>query len=135
MRHEQGSSGDAQGRLGVGCETPNPNCPPAAELGPDFDFGNAPMLAAIAGRDMIGLGQKSAIGWALDPDTQGAVMWQYRAGQRACEEITLNAETAETAEKNPRNSRRASRALRQNVVFFHRLQSRTPRTRTMKERR
>lgn len=65
----------------VGCNTPNPNCPPAADLGPDFDFGNAPMLATLAGRDMIVLGQKSGIGWALDPDKQGAVMWQYRAGK------------------------------------------------------
>ncbi len=65
----------------VGCDVPNPNCPPAAELGPDFDFGNAPMLAASSGRDMIVIGQKSGIGWGLDPDKAGAVMWQYRAGK------------------------------------------------------
>ena len=44
------------------------------------------------------------------------------SGFRACEEITLNAETAETAQKNPRNSRRALRALCQNVVFSQALQ-------------
>ena len=29
----------------------------------------------------IVIGQKSGVGWALDPDKQGAVVWQYRAGQ------------------------------------------------------
>ena len=57
----------------------NPNCP---EVGPDFDFGNSPMLAqAPNGKDVIVIGQKSGVGWALDPDEQGAVIWQYRAGQ------------------------------------------------------
>jgi polyvinyl alcohol dehydrogenase (cytochrome) len=56
------------------------NCP--AALGPDFDFGNAPILAATpAGRDLIVIGQKSGIGWALDPDRKGEVVWQYRAGR------------------------------------------------------
>jgi polyvinyl alcohol dehydrogenase (cytochrome) len=27
------------------------------------------------------VGQKSGIGWALDPDNRGAVVWQYRAGR------------------------------------------------------
>jgi polyvinyl alcohol dehydrogenase (cytochrome) len=57
------------------------NCPPSANLGPDFDFGNPPMLVTIGGRDLIVIGQKSGVGWALDPDKQGAVVWQYRAGQ------------------------------------------------------
>lgn len=65
----------------VGCESPSPNCPLPSELGPDFDFGNAPMLATVNGRDMIVVGQKSGIGWGLDPDKSGAVMWQYRAGK------------------------------------------------------
>ena len=56
------------------------NCPQA--LGPDFDFGNAPILAATpSGRDLIVIGQKSGIGWALDPDKKGEVVWQYRAGR------------------------------------------------------
>jgi polyvinyl alcohol dehydrogenase (cytochrome) len=33
-----------------------------------------------SGRDTIVIGQKSGVGWALDPDAQGAVLWQYRAG-------------------------------------------------------
>jgi polyvinyl alcohol dehydrogenase (cytochrome) len=65
----------------VGCNAPNAaNCP--AEVGPDFDFGNAPILARLSnGRDAIVAGQKSGVGWALDPDKHGAVLWQYRAGK------------------------------------------------------
>ena len=67
----------------VGCNAPNgANCPAAAELGPDFDFGNAPILARTPdGRDVIVAGQKSGVGWAFDPDKRGAVLWQYRAGK------------------------------------------------------
>jgi polyvinyl alcohol dehydrogenase (cytochrome) len=58
------------------------NCPPPGELGPDFDFGNAPILVTRPdGKDLIVAGQKSGIGWAFDPDKQGAVLWQYRAGK------------------------------------------------------
>jgi polyvinyl alcohol dehydrogenase (cytochrome) len=64
----------------VGCgANPGPNCPEAA--GPDFDFGNSPMLTTVAGKDLIVIGQKSGIGWALDPDRQGAVVWEYRAAR------------------------------------------------------
>jgi polyvinyl alcohol dehydrogenase (cytochrome) len=57
-----------------------PNCP--AELGPDFDFGNPPILARLPnGREALVVGQKSGVGWAFDPDKQGAVLWQYQAGQ------------------------------------------------------
>ena len=63
----------------VGCNQPNaPNC--SDDLGPDFDFGNSPMLARVGGRDLIVIGQKSGVGWALDPDKRGEVIWQYRAG-------------------------------------------------------
>jgi polyvinyl alcohol dehydrogenase (cytochrome) len=67
----------------VGCNQPNPaNCPVGDDVGPDFDFGNAPMIVTTAaGRDLIVIGQKSGVGWALDPDKKGAVVWQYRAGQ------------------------------------------------------
>jgi polyvinyl alcohol dehydrogenase (cytochrome) len=61
---------------------PGPNCPPREELGPDFDFGNSPMLVTLpGGRDLIVIGQKSGVGWALDPDKRGAIVWQYRAGR------------------------------------------------------
>lgn len=57
-----------------------PNCPQTN--GPDFDFGNPPILARLPnGRDAIVVGQKSGIGWAFDPDKQGEVIWQYRAGR------------------------------------------------------
>lgn len=64
----------------TGCgANPGPNCPD--DLGPDFDFGNAPMLTTVGGKDLIVIGQKSGVGWALDPDRQGALVWQYRAGK------------------------------------------------------
>jgi polyvinyl alcohol dehydrogenase (cytochrome) len=58
----------------------NPNC--AEVVGPDFDFGNAPILTTTrAGRDLIVIGQKSGVGFAMDPDREGQIVWQYRAGQ------------------------------------------------------
>jgi polyvinyl alcohol dehydrogenase (cytochrome) len=64
----------------TGCgANPGPNCPEG--LDPDFDFGNAPMLTTVNGKDLIVIGQKSGIGWALDPDRQGAVVWEYRAAK------------------------------------------------------
>lgn len=64
----------------VGCwRGDNPNCP--EDPGPDYDFGTSPILAATpAGRDLIVVGQKSGIGYALDPDKSGEIVWQYRAG-------------------------------------------------------
>ena len=62
------------------CRAGNPNCPEAN--GPDFDFGSPPMLARTsAGRDLIVIGQKSGVGFALDPEKMGAVVWEYRAGR------------------------------------------------------
>ncbi|HXD73748.1 MAG TPA: PQQ-binding-like beta-propeller repeat protein, partial [Vicinamibacterales bacterium] len=65
----------------TGCgRSANPNCPETN--GPDVDFGSPPILATTAaGRDLIVIGQKSGVGWAFDPDRQGAVVWQYRAGE------------------------------------------------------
>ncbi|MBI3401265.1 MAG: PQQ-binding-like beta-propeller repeat protein [Acidobacteria bacterium] len=69
----------------VGCNNPNgANCPSASEvgLGPDFDFGSAPILTTLPnGKDVIVDGQKSGVGWAFDPDNRGAVLWQYKAGK------------------------------------------------------
>jgi polyvinyl alcohol dehydrogenase (cytochrome) len=64
-----------------GCrpKSENPNC--ADQRGPDYDLGNSPILATLPrGRRVIVIGQKSGIGWALDPKKRGAVIWQYRAG-------------------------------------------------------
>ena len=57
----------------------NPECP--EEQGPDFDFGNSPILTKLqSGKEVIVVGQKSGVGWELDPDRSGAVIWQYKAG-------------------------------------------------------
>ena len=62
------------------CRPGNPNCPDVS--GPDVDFGSPPILArTAAGRDLIVIGQKSGVGYAMDPDRSGEVMWQYRAGR------------------------------------------------------
>jgi polyvinyl alcohol dehydrogenase (cytochrome) len=64
-----------------GCRTKNdnPNC--ADQRGPDYDLGNSPILATLPhGRRVIVVGQKSGLGWALDPEKRGEVLWQYRAG-------------------------------------------------------
>jgi polyvinyl alcohol dehydrogenase (cytochrome) len=62
------------------CPAASTNCL-ESQNGPDFDFGNAPMLTASTTNQLIVIGQKSGIGWALDPDRNGAIVWQYRAGQ------------------------------------------------------
>jgi polyvinyl alcohol dehydrogenase (cytochrome) len=57
----------------------NPNCP--EPNGPDYDFGSPPMLAALPdGKEIIVIGQKSGVGFAMDPEREGAIIWQYRAG-------------------------------------------------------
>jgi polyvinyl alcohol dehydrogenase (cytochrome) len=64
----------------TGCRAGNPNCPEAN--GPDFDFGSPPILARASGNaDLIVIGQKSGVGFAMDPERQGAILWQYRAGR------------------------------------------------------
>ncbi len=56
------------------------NCPQAK--GPDFDFGSSAILVELAGdkRALIA-GQKSGMVHALDPDRNGAVLWQTRVGR------------------------------------------------------
>jgi polyvinyl alcohol dehydrogenase (cytochrome) len=56
------------GAAGVG------NCP--SPEGPDYDFGSGPNML---GSDLLGIGQKSGIYWALDPDN-GYVVWQTQVG-------------------------------------------------------
>ena len=64
---------------GCRAKSENPNC--ADQSGPDYDLGNSPILAVLPhGRRVIVVGQKSGIGWALDPEKRGEVIWQYRAG-------------------------------------------------------
>jgi polyvinyl alcohol dehydrogenase (cytochrome) len=64
----------------IGCQGTNPNCPET--VGPDFDFGASPILRSLPnGRDILLVGQKSGVAYGLDPDREGAIVWQFRAGQ------------------------------------------------------
>jgi polyvinyl alcohol dehydrogenase (cytochrome) len=49
-------------------------------MGPDYDFSATPILATTGGRDIIVVPQKSGIAFALDPDRNGALLWQTRFG-------------------------------------------------------
>jgi polyvinyl alcohol dehydrogenase (cytochrome) len=63
-----------------GCRVGEANC--GERPGPDFDFGSSPARATLpGGRDVIVIGNKSGIGYAMDPDKQGEILWQYRAGK------------------------------------------------------
>ena len=63
----------------LNCRGGNPNCPD--DDGPDFDFGSSPVLVSMTdGRDLLVIGQKSGVGYGLDPDRDGAIVWQYRVG-------------------------------------------------------
>jgi polyvinyl alcohol dehydrogenase (cytochrome) len=53
---------------------------PSGTCGPDFDFGTGPNLIRLpSGRQILGIGQKSGMYWALDPRT-GAPVWQTMVG-------------------------------------------------------
>jgi polyvinyl alcohol dehydrogenase (cytochrome) len=60
----------------VACaQDPTENCP--KDLGPDYDFGAAPILMTLAdGRRVLLAGQKSGQVVAHDPDRGGALMWK-----------------------------------------------------------
>jgi polyvinyl alcohol dehydrogenase (cytochrome) len=63
-----------------GCKAGAANC--LEKAGPDFDFGTPAVLVTTReGRDVIVLGQKSGMAYAVDPDREGEIIWQYRAGQ------------------------------------------------------
>ena len=63
-----------------GCRGGSVNC--LEKSGPDFDFGTPAMLVTRKdGKDIILLGQKSGMAYAVDPDKQGELLWQYRAGE------------------------------------------------------
>jgi polyvinyl alcohol dehydrogenase (cytochrome) len=63
-----------------GCSAPgHPNC--AGQNGPDFDFGQPPILVQLGtGKRALVIGQKSGMVHALDPDAEGKILWQTRAG-------------------------------------------------------
>ncbi len=80
-----GQSGvtDGSDDWNVACIFAGPNCPPAP--GPDYDFGSSPNEITYNGHGhdgrgtIIGVGQKSGIYYALDPDT-GAELWHTQVG-------------------------------------------------------
>lgn len=63
-----------------GCSVKTANCP--QENGPDFDIGAAAILHhdAQAG-DLVLVGQKSGLVFALDPEKQGKIIWTTRVGR------------------------------------------------------
>ena len=64
----------------IGCKPGVENCPD--EVGPDFDFGNSPILRTLpGGRRIITLGQKSGVVYGIDPDNKGKLLWQVRVGK------------------------------------------------------
>ncbi len=77
---QQMTKGDA---YNVNCGAPaemRANCPEAN--GPDCDFGSSAILVELGkGRRALIAGQKSGVVYALDPDQQGAVLWQRRVGR------------------------------------------------------
>ena len=55
--------------------------PGTGKCGPDFDFGASPVLVTqSSGKRYLLLGQKSGMVYAVDPDRQGELLWQARAG-------------------------------------------------------
>ena len=71
----------AEDAYNLGCpprQTPG-NCPDP--MGPDLDFGMAPMIATLpGGGEILIAGQKSGIVWGLDPE-DGRVIWNTRVGK------------------------------------------------------
>jgi polyvinyl alcohol dehydrogenase (cytochrome) len=65
----------------VACMQPDTtNCP--KDAGPDFDFGSSAILADLGnGHRALVAGQKSGMVHALDPDREGEILWQVRAGR------------------------------------------------------
>jgi polyvinyl alcohol dehydrogenase (cytochrome) len=67
----------------VACDLPGDfgiNCPTTA--GPDHDFSSSAMLLDLPkGKRMLIAGQKSGVVHAIDPDNEGAILWQQKIAQ------------------------------------------------------
>jgi polyvinyl alcohol dehydrogenase (cytochrome) len=62
------------------CPTNAPSCPEGP--GPDYDFAAPAILTTRpGGGDILLAGQKSGVVHALDPDKDGAILWQTRVGK------------------------------------------------------
>jgi polyvinyl alcohol dehydrogenase (cytochrome) len=55
------------------------NCP--EPIGPDVDFGMAPILVDTRAGPRLIAGQKTGVVYALDPDRRGRVVWSTRVGR------------------------------------------------------
>ena len=55
------------------------NCP--ENNGPDADYGAPPILVNSNGKDLLLAGQKSGKVTAMDPDNNGAIIWQKQVGR------------------------------------------------------
>ena len=65
----------------MACEpgAPKSSCP--EDAGPDVDIGASPILVKLAnGKRVLLVSQKSGIAHGLDPDHNGAVLWETRIG-------------------------------------------------------
>jgi polyvinyl alcohol dehydrogenase (cytochrome) len=72
------TAGDA---YNVSCGQPNKAACPDAD-GPDFDIGASPALVDLPrNRRILLVGQKSGMMHGLDPDLDGKIVWQSRAGK------------------------------------------------------
>jgi polyvinyl alcohol dehydrogenase (cytochrome) len=62
------------------CSSRTPaNCPD--QDSPDFDFGQPPILSQLGGgKRALVIAQKSGMVHAIDPDAEGKILWQTRAG-------------------------------------------------------
>jgi len=66
-------------RPNVPTDNKSETCPD--DLGPDMDFGNAPILRKTpSGKSLIVIGQKDGHAWGLDPDKKGEVVWSRQVG-------------------------------------------------------
>lgn len=64
----------------LGGKVSNPGC--VAVVGPDYDFSASPILTTgTNGEDYIIATQKSGLGYALDPQNSGKILWSYRWGE------------------------------------------------------
>jgi len=62
-----------------GCRAGSANC--GEKAGPDFDLGTPPMLVTVVGASTSSSPRKkSGNAFAIDPDKEGALLWQYHAG-------------------------------------------------------
>ena len=73
-----------------GCGGPAPPLVCPRPLGPDRDIGNSPILRTLAtGRRVLVAATKDGLVFALDPDREGALLWQTRVAPESKEGSAL----------------------------------------------